>query len=140
MSDNLSDDEDAFLQKALFRSITVVIIDGEQYRVFSSGCPVLGCDGRRNFDWTHSVCGNRMEISVNADIRCKKCRKADSILNWNFACEGHTNEYKPADPLSTTHALSILKAQSKGQDKEWYDKLAKNFMRKSLEKSQMNKK
>ena len=143
MSDNFSDDEDVFLQNALLRSVTVVIIqkkDDEQYKVFCSGCPVLECTGKKIFNWSHSVCGNRMEISVNADIRCQRCRKADSILNWNFACEGHTNEYKPADPLSTTHALSILKAQSKGQEKEWYEKLAKNFMRKALEKSQTKKK
>ena len=138
------DDEDAFLQKALFRSITAVIIqkkDDEQFKVFSSICPVLKFNSKKIFNWTHPVCGNRMEISVNANIRCQRCRKADSILNWKFSCcEKYTVEYKPADPLSTTHALTIIKSQSKGQDKEWYDKLCKNFMRKALQKCQSKRK
>ena len=118
----------------LIGGVLYVMFVDEEYKLYSSACPALECNGRKIFNWVHSVCGNRMEISVNANIRCTVCRKADSILNWRFSCSGHQNEYRPADPLSMTQALNILKSQANGQDRDWYGRLLINFMHQSINK------
>lgn len=79
---------------------------------FLSPCPGRGCNSPNPdlvIRWSHSVCYGSTEWLTNqANIICKNCGYQFFILDANFACMYHTNEYKSAGFTELAHAIAVL--------------------------------
>lgn len=73
-------------------------------------CPVPGC-ARSDSDtgnWYHRSCGQIVELSDEARIRCSRCNISLHIKNWGFICASHGGT--PEDTDETTFINAVLMA------------------------------
>ena len=97
-----------------------------ELRDLITSCPVFGCKDNEEKTWSHS-CGSRIRINTKANLVCNSCNKVWFILDSLFACKGHLNVFKEADPLVLKYALTIMKDFAVENDKPFFTKLMKNF-------------
>lgn len=75
------------------------------------GCPVEGCKYNTPTYWIHSDCPKRsnqslLQINSDGELRCSKCMRRKSLINWRFNCNSGNHGMKEA--LNLNRLLEIL--------------------------------
>ena len=98
---------------------------------FVAGCPAENCaNSRKDIAWKHRPCGSSQLIGWNADLKCEECGVQDSIVNFTFRCEDHSDEFRKPDLVKLTWALQIAltTAHFKG-DRAWAKRMQEELLR-----------
>jgi hypothetical protein len=80
----------------------------EAWMDFKMSCPAKYCTDNSPDYWYHAsfrCLGSRMEISNKGILRCKGCRLAYNMANWEFACSEHGGGYREMNEDSWRKAM-----------------------------------
>ena len=86
------------------------IIEDLKEIVFSSQCPVKECSNNKDkYPWTHAVCGERVFLILEGNIKCKSCDQTWLFKDFPFNCPKHSA--KNPSLITTIKVLSALISQ-----------------------------
>ena len=107
-----------------------------EYHQLKCPCPAMDCENERTIEWAHKDCGHYSELNSEADMRCSLHKDTIAcILEWRFACEKHSNEYRKIDPLGLTFSIGMMRSMAKDtKDKAWAALLSKAVTKKVMDK------
>ena len=76
----------------------------ERFTPLKVRCLEDNCINTMAFDWSHSSCGGKFQISNHARLKCNGCSLIRDIKDFSFKCSNHSGNYLS---VSSTGQINI---------------------------------
>lgn len=82
--------------------------------------------------WIHANCGGKMEVSDDAELRCKKDGTIHHVKEWRWGCPEHGDPanqdyYQPTNSTTVAAVISVAGALTQKQGAAWLRKFLDNL-------------